>query len=50
MYSEAVDYFYEKCLHVYRGFADAPGYQLPARRARDVACAQPRRQAATATG
>jgi len=26
-YAEAVDYFYDKCLHVYEGFADAPGYR-----------------------
>jgi alkanesulfonate monooxygenase SsuD/methylene tetrahydromethanopterin reductase-like flavin-dependent oxidoreductase (luciferase family) len=27
MYSEHVDYFYNRCLHVYGGFADAPGYR-----------------------
>ena len=27
MYSEAVDYFYDKCLHIYPGFANVPGYQ-----------------------
>ncbi|MBI4641454.1 MAG: LLM class flavin-dependent oxidoreductase [Candidatus Tectomicrobia bacterium] len=26
-YSEAANYFYNKCLHVYPGFADAPGYR-----------------------
>ena len=26
-YAEAATYFYERCLHVYRGFADAPGYR-----------------------
>jgi alkanesulfonate monooxygenase SsuD/methylene tetrahydromethanopterin reductase-like flavin-dependent oxidoreductase (luciferase family) len=26
-YSEAVEYFYEKCLHFYPGFTDAPGYR-----------------------
>ena len=26
-YSAHVDYFYKKCLHVYEGFADAPGYR-----------------------
>ena len=26
-YAEHVDYFYKKCLHVYEGFADAPGYR-----------------------
>ncbi len=26
-YSEAANYFYERCLHVYNGFADAPGYR-----------------------
>src|SRR3989304_9326336 len=29
-YAEAATYFYERCLHVYRGFADGPGYR-PAR-------------------
>jgi alkanesulfonate monooxygenase SsuD/methylene tetrahydromethanopterin reductase-like flavin-dependent oxidoreductase (luciferase family) len=28
-YSEAVEYFYEKCLHFYPGFTDAPGYRTP---------------------
>ena len=27
LYSEAVEYFYEKCLHFYPGFTDAPGYR-----------------------
>jgi alkanesulfonate monooxygenase SsuD/methylene tetrahydromethanopterin reductase-like flavin-dependent oxidoreductase (luciferase family) len=26
-YSEHMDYFYNRCLHVYQGFADAPGYR-----------------------
>jgi alkanesulfonate monooxygenase SsuD/methylene tetrahydromethanopterin reductase-like flavin-dependent oxidoreductase (luciferase family) len=26
-YSEGVEYFYEKCLHFYPGFTDAPGYR-----------------------
>jgi alkanesulfonate monooxygenase SsuD/methylene tetrahydromethanopterin reductase-like flavin-dependent oxidoreductase (luciferase family) len=26
-YAEAANYFYERCLHVYNGFADAPGYR-----------------------
>ena len=26
-YREYVDYFYNRCLHVYPGFADAPGYR-----------------------
>jgi alkanesulfonate monooxygenase SsuD/methylene tetrahydromethanopterin reductase-like flavin-dependent oxidoreductase (luciferase family) len=26
-YGEAGEYFYERCLHVYRGFAEAPGYR-----------------------
>lgn len=26
-YAEHVQYFYEKCLHIYEGFADAPGYR-----------------------
>ncbi len=26
-YREHVDYFYNRCLHVYPGFADAPGYR-----------------------
>ena len=26
-YAEAADYFYNRCLHVYSGFADAPGYR-----------------------
>jgi alkanesulfonate monooxygenase SsuD/methylene tetrahydromethanopterin reductase-like flavin-dependent oxidoreductase (luciferase family) len=26
-YSEAADYFYNKCLHVYPGYAEAPGYR-----------------------
>jgi alkanesulfonate monooxygenase SsuD/methylene tetrahydromethanopterin reductase-like flavin-dependent oxidoreductase (luciferase family) len=27
MYSEAVDYFFDKCRHIYPGFANVPGYQ-----------------------
>jgi alkanesulfonate monooxygenase SsuD/methylene tetrahydromethanopterin reductase-like flavin-dependent oxidoreductase (luciferase family) len=27
LYSEHVSYFYNRCLHVYPGFADAPGYR-----------------------
>jgi alkanesulfonate monooxygenase SsuD/methylene tetrahydromethanopterin reductase-like flavin-dependent oxidoreductase (luciferase family) len=27
LYSEHVSYFYNRCLHVYAGFADAPGYR-----------------------
>lgn len=27
MYAEHVNYFYNRCLHVYGGFADAPGYR-----------------------
>ncbi len=27
LYSEHVNYFYNRCLHVYAGFADAPGYR-----------------------
>jgi alkanesulfonate monooxygenase SsuD/methylene tetrahydromethanopterin reductase-like flavin-dependent oxidoreductase (luciferase family) len=27
LYSEHVNYFYNRCLHVYPGFADAPGYR-----------------------
>jgi alkanesulfonate monooxygenase SsuD/methylene tetrahydromethanopterin reductase-like flavin-dependent oxidoreductase (luciferase family) len=26
-YAEHVEYFYDKCLHVWQGFADAPGYR-----------------------
>ena len=26
-YAEHVDYFYRKCLHVYEGFSEAPGYR-----------------------
>ena len=26
-YREHIDYFYNRCLHVYPGFADAPGYR-----------------------
>ncbi len=26
-YAEHMDYFYNRCLHVYQGFADAPGYR-----------------------
>jgi alkanesulfonate monooxygenase SsuD/methylene tetrahydromethanopterin reductase-like flavin-dependent oxidoreductase (luciferase family) len=26
-YAEAAVYFYERCMHVYRGFAEAPGYR-----------------------
>ena len=27
LYSQAVEYFYEKCLYIWRGFADVPGYR-----------------------
>ena len=27
MYTEHMQYFFDKCLHVYPGFADAPGYR-----------------------
>src|SRR4029077_19195277 len=27
LYAEHVSYFYNRCLHVYPGFADAPGYR-----------------------
>ncbi|MCI0822899.1 MAG: LLM class flavin-dependent oxidoreductase [Chloroflexi bacterium] len=27
LYAEHVDYFYKKCLHVYEGFSEAPGYR-----------------------
>jgi alkanesulfonate monooxygenase SsuD/methylene tetrahydromethanopterin reductase-like flavin-dependent oxidoreductase (luciferase family) len=27
MYEEAVDYFYDKCLHIFEGFSEAPGYR-----------------------
>src|SRR5258707_239331 len=27
LYKEHLDYFYNRCLHVYGGFADAPGYR-----------------------
>ncbi|HEY2051221.1 MAG TPA: LLM class flavin-dependent oxidoreductase [Caulobacteraceae bacterium] len=27
LYSEHINYFYNRCLHVYPGFADAPGYR-----------------------
>ncbi len=27
LYSPHMDYFYNRCLHVYNGFADAPGYR-----------------------
>ena len=27
LYKEHVNYFYNRCLHVYPGFADAPGYR-----------------------
>jgi alkanesulfonate monooxygenase SsuD/methylene tetrahydromethanopterin reductase-like flavin-dependent oxidoreductase (luciferase family) len=27
LYSEHISYFYNRCLHVYPGFADAPGYR-----------------------
>jgi alkanesulfonate monooxygenase SsuD/methylene tetrahydromethanopterin reductase-like flavin-dependent oxidoreductase (luciferase family) len=27
LYSKHIDYFYNRCLHVYPGFADAPGYR-----------------------
>jgi hypothetical protein len=26
-YAQHMDYFYNRCLHVYQGFADAPGYR-----------------------
>jgi alkanesulfonate monooxygenase SsuD/methylene tetrahydromethanopterin reductase-like flavin-dependent oxidoreductase (luciferase family) len=26
-YAEAAEYFFERCMHVYRGFAEAPGYR-----------------------
>jgi alkanesulfonate monooxygenase SsuD/methylene tetrahydromethanopterin reductase-like flavin-dependent oxidoreductase (luciferase family) len=26
-YAEAADYFFQRCMHVYRGFAEAPGYR-----------------------
>ncbi|MCS6925346.1 MAG: LLM class flavin-dependent oxidoreductase, partial [Candidatus Binatia bacterium] len=29
-YSKHVDYFFNRCLHVYSGFADAPGYRTEA--------------------
>jgi alkanesulfonate monooxygenase SsuD/methylene tetrahydromethanopterin reductase-like flavin-dependent oxidoreductase (luciferase family) len=38
LYSEAVDYFYNKCLFIYRGFADVPGYR--SRRAIEEGLAQ----------
>jgi alkanesulfonate monooxygenase SsuD/methylene tetrahydromethanopterin reductase-like flavin-dependent oxidoreductase (luciferase family) len=28
-YASHMDYFYNRCLHVYPGFADAPGYRTP---------------------
>jgi alkanesulfonate monooxygenase SsuD/methylene tetrahydromethanopterin reductase-like flavin-dependent oxidoreductase (luciferase family) len=28
-YAPHMDYFYNRCLHVYPGFADAPGYRTP---------------------
>jgi alkanesulfonate monooxygenase SsuD/methylene tetrahydromethanopterin reductase-like flavin-dependent oxidoreductase (luciferase family) len=30
LYEKHVDYFYNRCLHVYPGFADAPGYRTNA--------------------
>src|SRR5688572_4354842 len=27
LYGEAAEYFFERCMHVYRGFAEAPGYR-----------------------
>ena len=27
LYAEHIDYFFNRCLHVYPGFADAPGYR-----------------------
>ncbi len=27
LYAEHVEYFYQRCLHIYPGFADAPGYR-----------------------
>jgi alkanesulfonate monooxygenase SsuD/methylene tetrahydromethanopterin reductase-like flavin-dependent oxidoreductase (luciferase family) len=27
LYSEAIDYFYDKCLYIYPGFTQAPGYR-----------------------
>lgn len=38
LYSEAVSYFFEKCLYIYRGFADVPGYR--SRRAIEEGLAQ----------
>ena len=38
LYSEAVSYFYDKCLYIYRGFADVPGYR--SRRAVEMGLAQ----------
>jgi alkanesulfonate monooxygenase SsuD/methylene tetrahydromethanopterin reductase-like flavin-dependent oxidoreductase (luciferase family) len=38
LYSEAVDYFYNMCLYIYRGFADVPGYR--SRRAIEEGLAQ----------
>jgi alkanesulfonate monooxygenase SsuD/methylene tetrahydromethanopterin reductase-like flavin-dependent oxidoreductase (luciferase family) len=29
LYAPHMDYFYNRCLHVYNGFADAPGYRTP---------------------
>ena len=29
LYAPHMDYFYNRCLHVYPGFADAPGYRTP---------------------
>jgi len=30
LYSPPIDYFFNRCLHVYPGFADAPGYRTQA--------------------
>jgi len=30
LYSPHIDYFFNRCLHVYPGFADAPGYRTQA--------------------
>jgi len=38
LYSEAVDYFYNKCLYIYPGFNDAPGYR--SRRALEMGMAR----------
>ena len=38
LFSEAVDYFYNKCLYIYPGFNDAPGYR--SRRALEMGMAR----------